>query len=182
MKQLLIAFLLIICWTACENDKEAVEALERQFKEAVETTKEVEVLYSQKASVRVRLKAPLMLRHKTENPYMEFPNGISLDFFDDSLQTNSLLTANYAIRREKDQITTVRNKVVWQNKVKNEQLETEELIWNERTHKISSDKFVKITTDTESIMGEGFESNQDFSRYRIKKITGTFKVKPGEFE
>ena len=97
------------------------------------------------------------------------------------MQVTGTLTANYAIRRERAQKTILKDNVVWKNDKKNEQLDTEELIWNEQTHKITSDKFVKITTDTESLTGQGFEADQDFSHYKIKKITGTFRVKKGEF-
>ena len=58
-----------------------------------------------------------------------------------------------------------------------EKIETEELIWNEKDAKISSDKFVKITTPDEILMGEGFEANEDFTRYKIKKVKATLKVK-----
>lgn len=53
--------------------------------------------------------------------------------------------------------------------VKGDKLNTEELTWNQKTQKISSDKFVKITTRDEIIFGDGFESNQDLTNYKIKK-------------
>ena len=178
----LFAFLLFTCvWLSCENSpQEVAEAIE-QSENAVETTKEVDILYSEKAHVKVRLTAPELYRYKVDTPYLEFPKGIKLLFFDDSLQVTGTLTANYAIRRERAQKTILKDNVVWKNAKKNEQLDTEELIWNEQTHKITSDKFVKITTDTESLTGQGFEADQDFSHYKIKKITGTFRVKKGEF-
>ena len=52
---------------------------------------------------------------------------------------------------------------------------------DERNKKIKSDKFVKVTTDTESIFGTGFEAEQDFSRYTIHNITGIVKVSSDEF-
>lgn len=168
---------LLLLLTACENDQKEVEELSKQFETAVETVKNVSILYSEKGHVKIRLNAPELLRYKTEKPYTEFTKGISLDFFDDSLHTTGKLTANYAIRQERDQMTTLKDHIVWDNALKNERLETEELIWNEKTHKIYSDKYVKITTDDESITGEGFEANQDFSHYKIRKITGTFRVK-----
>ena len=36
--------------------------------------------------------------------------------------------------------------------------------------------FVKITTEDEIIMGEGFESNQSFTKFKIKKIKGTISL------
>jgi len=160
---------------------EEVKAVSEQFETTVETIEEVKMLYSESANIRVELRAPTLLRHKTKNPFLEFPEGLQLTFFDDSLRVNSKLSAKYGIRYEKEQRTIVRDEVVWLNENKNEKLETEELLWNERARKILSDKFVKITTDTESIFGEGFEAEQDFSSYKIKKITGIVRVNANEF-
>jgi hypothetical protein len=49
----------------------------------------------------------------------------------------------------------------------------EHLIWDRAENKIYSNEFVKITTDDEIIMGEGFESNEQFTKYRILKPKGT---------
>jgi LPS export ABC transporter protein LptC len=64
---------------------------------------------------------------------------------------------------------------------KNEKLNTEHLIWNEKTKKIYSDEFVKITTPDEIIYGTGFEADQDFSRYKIMNIKGTITVKKSDY-
>jgi hypothetical protein len=40
---------------------------------------------------------------------------------------------------------------------------------------------VKITTGKQVIMGNGMESNQDFTKYEIKKVTGQIQLKDDEF-
>lgn len=47
---------------------------------------------------------------------------------------------------------------------------------------ISSDKFVKITTDQEVIYGEGLEADERMTRYKILKPQGTIKVKMNDAE
>lgn len=169
---------MLLAWVACENDPQEVAQLsDNSNKTAVETIKDVSILYSEQAHVKVQLTAPQLYRYKTDTPYVEFPKGITITFFDDSLRTTGTLTADYAIRREKEQKTTLRNNVQWKNALKNERLDTEELDWNEQTRRVTSDKFVRITTNTESITGQGFEADQNFSHYKIRKITGTFRVK-----
>jgi lipopolysaccharide assembly outer membrane protein LptD (OstA) len=59
---------------------------------------------------------------------------------------------------------------------KKEQLNTEKLYWNQKEGKIYSNDFVKITTQEEILMGEGFESNEDFTKYSIKKLKGTINI------
>ena len=181
-KNFIFAFLVaILSFAACENSLEDVEAVAQQFEEAVETVKDVEILYSESANVKVKLTAPLLLRHKTKDPYSEFPDGIGVQFFDETLQETGSLNANYGVRHEKKQQTIVRDNVVWVSATEQKRIESEELIWDERNKKIKSDKFVKVTTDTESIFGTGFEAEQDFSRYTILNITGIVKVRSDEF-
>lgn len=167
-----------ILWaaTSCENTLQEVNQLNNNFTTAVETIKDVRLLYSDAARVKVQLEAPVLYRYKTDDPYIEFTDGLTVTFFNDSLQASSSITARYGIRYERRQETILRTNVVWENAVKKETLETEELIWNEKTRKINSDKFVKVTTDTESIFANGFEAEQDFSRYKLHKITGTVKL------
>ena len=74
------------CLSSCENSLKEVEAVTQQFEEAVETVKDVQILYSESAKVKVKLTAPLLLRHKTKDPYSEFPEGIGVQFFDEMLQ------------------------------------------------------------------------------------------------
>jgi LPS export ABC transporter protein LptC len=69
-----------------------------------------------------------------------------------------------------------RNDVVVINS-KGEKLKTEELSWSKKHHRIFTDEFVTITTEDEVIYGHGLEANEDFSKYTIKKISGTIEMK-----
>jgi LPS export ABC transporter protein LptC len=86
------------------------------------------------------------------------------------------LDANYAISHENEKIIEVRNDVRLEN-VKGERLNTEKLTWNQASKKIYTDQFVKITTPDEVIYGDGFESNQNFTEYKIFKIRGILSLK-----
>ena len=110
-----------------------------------------------------------------KDPYIEFPDNVSLFIYDDSMRLDSRLTGGYAISYEKERKMIVRDSVVLWN-MKGEMLNTEELVWDEAEKKISSTKFVKITTPKEIIFGDGFESNEDFSNYRINRIRGTIAL------
>lgn len=125
----------------------------------------------------MEISAKELNRFETENPYIEMPKGFQANFFDDSMRVKSKLTADYGIRYERDQKMEARKNVVVVNE-KGETLNTEHLIWDERTEKLKSDEFVKITTKGEIIMGTGFEANQDFSKYKIFNIKGTIPINP----
>ena len=161
---------------ACENDLVKVNQLRPKDAVDIETAQVVEVFYSSEGQVRYRIEASKLIRHTNEkNPYVEFPENVALYMYDDSMRVESQLTANYGISYENERRMIVRDSVVLWN-TKGEMLNTEELVWDEREAKISSSKFVKITTPKEIIFGDGFESDEDFSNYRIKKIRGTLSL------
>ena len=60
--------------------------------------------------------------------------------------------------------------------IKGEKLNTEQLVWDQKSGKITSDVFVKITTEDQVLMGEGLIANEDFTNYRILKPRGTISI------
>ncbi len=161
---------------SCENDIDEVNIISAKNNYPVESGKDMEVIYSDSGHIKIKLNAPEMLRYAGENPYMEMPKGVKVLFYEDSMKVNSQLSANYAISREKEDIMEAKNNVIVVNE-KGEQLNTEHLIWDKRESKIHTEEFVKITTAEEIIYGNGLESNQNFTNYKIKDIKGTINLK-----
>jgi len=63
--------------------------------------KNIEICYTELGVAKLRIIAPETRHYKyAEEPYTEFPLGITVYTFDDSLQVESQLTANYAIYYE----------------------------------------------------------------------------------
>ena len=143
--------------------------------EPTETIKGLEVLYSDSAHVKARGLAPVMYRYIDKQPRLEMPEGINITFYDMEQKETSTLTAKYATRDELKKTIEARNDVIVKN-IKGEQLNTERLLWDERSGTYTSDAFVKITTATEVIMGEGLEANEDFTKYRILHPKGNITV------
>jgi len=161
---------------SCKNDLEEIDKVINQEMIAVETAKEVSMLYSDSAMIKVRVEGPTMLRHlDKQNPRQEFTDGVKVVFFTYGQKVESTLTAKYAIRMEKKNQIIVRDSVVWES-YKGEKLETEELIWEERKEKIYTNRFVTITKPDEIIYGYGFEANQDFSSWTIRAVEGELKT------
>ena len=94
-----------------------------------------------------------------------------MQFFNTSGRKESELTAQYAKIDEEKNLMEV--KYSYGENENGDILETEHLLWNEKTEMIYTEEFVKITTKDEMIFGEGLESNQNFTKYTIKKISGT---------
>ena len=141
----------------------------------------VTLLYSDSTQLKVVLKANRMLifnKNVTE-PYTLLPKGLFVTFFDDQEKVSATLKANYGIRYDVKKQMEVKYAVELINK-DGTKLETEKLIWNEVTQRIYTDVFVKITNRKEIIMGTGMESNQDFTKYEIKHVTGQIQINTDE--
>lgn len=142
----------------------------------LELLEDVEILYSDSAFVKVRVRGPVMLYHTERNdPRQEFIEGIEVEFLDRNMEVLSRLTAKFAIRRESLGIIIVRDSVVWKSN-QNEQLTTDEMTWDERRQKVFTDRFVVITRPEEILYGRGFEADQDFTNITMKAVEGRVKV------
>ena len=176
MRKLIPLLSLTFFLFACENDLEKVKRLASNDDANKALADDVEILYSEEGVVRYRILGDKLIRNDNEeDPYIEFPENVELFIFDDSMQVESRLTGGYGISYEKNRRMIVRDSVVLWN-MEGDKLNTEELIWTAETGKISSTKFVKITTPEEIIYGSGFEANEDFTEYRIKKIHGIIAI------
>jgi LPS export ABC transporter protein LptC len=168
----------ILFFVSCENDikKVSLSGIEDLPEQ---TLKDAELIYSDSGKVQMLLKAPVIDRYGGEENYNEFPKGIKASFYDEKGQIKSSLTANYAIHFEKMKIMEAKNNVVLVNRENNEQLNTEHLVWDEKRAIIYSDKFVKITTKDEVLLGEGFESDETFTKWKIISPKGSFPLRVG---
>src|SRR4051812_7721584 len=172
MKMIPVLFILAVIIAACENDMEKVKLYSRGKEIPQESAKNIKILYSDSARVKVELTAPVLNRFENENPYIEMPKGIHTIFYNDRMEVKSKLDARYGIRYEKDQRMEAKKNVVVVNE-KGDSLKTEHLVWDEKKEKLLSDDFVTIITKDETIYGNGLEANQDFSKYKIFNIKGT---------
>ncbi len=178
MKSLLFftSFFSILFFCSCENQLAEVEKFFPEDFVGKENFKDIEILYSDSAIVRVRITAPHMVRFlDRREPRQEFDGGIVVDFFNERKRITSQLSSKHAIRYEKKNEILVRDSVVLHSSG-DQKLETSELIWDEKEERIHTNKFVMITTPEEKIWGYGFEANQDFTRWKIKAIEGELKV------
>ena len=162
---------------SCENDVKEIEQYEIERISPDQSIKEVEILYSTDGKVMFQLNAPLLNQYGGEKPYNEMPEGVHVQFFDSTLKVTTDLTANYAIhhtQKEEERMIAEGNVIVVNEK--GEKLNTEELVWERKTQQITSEKFVKITTDNQVLMGDGLIANQDFTNYRILKPRGELTI------
>ena len=165
---------------ACTNDPNEVKKITRSEELPLEVQEDLVLTYSDSTYLRLQLEAPLAENFpQIEDPQRRFPKGIDVKFFDSFGKENTRLKANRAIQYVNQNLWHATGDVVVVNK-KGEQLNTEELYWDQAKEIIYSEVQVKITTDKEIIWGEGFEADQDFNSYTLNKITGQISIEDEE--
>lgn len=164
---------------ACKNDIKDVESLTKMDNLPLEVSKDVKMFYSQEGVVTAMIEAPIMERYVGDEEYTLMPKGVYLETYDSTMKITSTLKSDYAINRTAIGIIEAKGNVQVVNE-KGEQLNTEELFWDSKTEKITTDKYVKITTEDEIIEGDGLESNKNFSEYTIKRIRGSISLEDAE--
>ena len=176
----IIFALFVMHMVSCKNDINTINELSQVDSLPMEFAKDIEVYYSDSGKIQALLKSPLMIRIEEEESYFEFPEGFEATFYDSLLQPQSIITANYGISYEQKKLMEARNDVVVRNIDKQEQLNTEHLVWDRKKGIIYSNVFVKITKPDEVIFGDGLTSDQNFDFYEIDNPTGEFQVYPDD--
>lgn len=174
----------IIYRIASSEEKESQRQAIHQFAQAdtlSETGTGIEILYTQMGEPKARIIAPELTRILNQEGITEFKKGMKIFFYGTQGHIESSMSANYGKAFEQKEEVLARDNVVIIN-LKGEKLETEELLWKRKEKKIYSDKFVKITTADQIIVGNGLEADEDFTNYLIKEVKGTIKLDAGRFK
>ena len=97
---------------ACENDMQTINSFSSDDSLPDETARDIEVIYSDSGKIKIKLISSRLNRFETDDPYIEFPEGLRLLFFDSVMNIKSELTANYGISWEKKKLMEVKDDVV----------------------------------------------------------------------
>lgn len=171
MKVVSVFFILILCFvTSCQEEKKELSDLEANQLNNKEYFQNVHIRYSDSAEIRIRIQAPEMIRYIESGKLKEeFTKGFLAYFYNDRNIISNTLSSNYALRVHAEGKTYMKDSVVFTS-AGGELLKTAELVWNETTGRLSTDKFVRIIRKDEILQGYGFETDQNFREGTIKSI------------
>ena len=159
--------------TSCEDDKKVIK--KEEYKGPISEVYGINMTYSDSAKLVVRMTTDVQLTMASEDKV--FPKEIRVFFFDKFGNNTTKLRGDSARFIRAKNLYRIMGKVQIDNQVKHEILETPELFWSPDTKKIYTDKRVDIKTPDQVLHGMGMDSNQDFSDYTIRKVTGVVSVK-----
>ena len=166
--QHLTTLFLLITLLSCSDKKNSI-ALLQPYEGPILEVDGMETIFSDSAKMKVRLKATKELDF--ENGDKEFPEGVFIEFYEDGKMTTTL-EANIGYYNKKEDLYTGVGDVIVKNSEEKQQLNTEELHWKPKDETIFTEKFVRIESGNEILLGEGLVAHQDFKTYTIIKPTG----------
>lgn len=160
---------------SCQNDIEQIKALTEDQNLPVQVVRNGTFHYTQGGELRNTLKATYLEQYEGEDPHLKVSEGFTLFMYDSLENIEATLQANEGIFIEQEQRMEARDDVKLWN-MEGEILRTEELIWQQDSDRVYTNKFVSITTKDGIIYGKGLESNSRFSSYSMKNLSGDLYV------
>ena len=170
---------LLFLWNAFQSCQSEIKTAEIDFdsvSQALMTAKDIDVIFSDSGYLQARVTGPVVKRYEGGSPWLEFPEGFRTEMYDSAQRIETTITADYGKRMEVTRIMEAKGNVIVRNEFKNEQLNTEVLIWNEIRHTIHTGAPVKITTPDKVLYGTGLQSNETFTNYKILHPRGEMSV------
>jgi hypothetical protein len=167
--------------SACENSTVEVNNLNSK-RLGVEEAKNVDINYTLGGKAKAKLLSPLMYRVQDTMPYVEFPQKLHVDFYNDSAGVDSRLDAHYGKYLETQSRVFLKDSVRVIN-VLGDTLYCAELWWDrsKTDHEFYTDKAVRIRTKTQIIDGVGMDAKQDFKKWHIIDPVGFLNVPSSQF-
>ncbi len=162
---------------SCENSITKIKEITTQ-EDTLAAISTYDMIYERSDSghVRVKLVSKLMKRYGGKDAYSEFPDGFEITFFDKEGNETSIITANYGITYDKRKYMNARDNVVIKNYETQEELYTENLLWNQKKKLIRSNTFVKLVMPDKTIFGDSMWANEAFTEHEIYNIKGELEI------
>jgi LPS export ABC transporter protein LptC len=163
---------LIFCLLAsCETRENAKPAV---YEGPITEGEQVQLLYVEHDVLKLKVNAKKIQEFVSGD--REFPEGLYMEFYDETGKITSTLKANHAYYFEKENQWRGRGNVEVKNLESNEQLNSEELFWKPDSKRIFTEKFVTIRQQNDIIYGTGLDAAQDLSDYRISHPEGEIAI------
>ncbi|GAB3924242.1 LPS export ABC transporter periplasmic protein LptC [Mucilaginibacter myungsuensis] len=178
---LTVALAMPLLLGSCKNDLKKIEEISAlQKKTEQDSTKGVNMLYSDSGKVKARLITPLMLEYvlsaKTPDPYQYCPKGIKIIMYDKNRNEQGTIIADtcyyYTVKKK---VEFYKNVVI--TTITGDVFKSEELIWDQALNKIYSRKEVDVVkADGSKGHGTSMETNQTFYPFTVQQGTGNWII------
>ncbi len=160
----------------CREDVDTASL--QRYDGPINTAFNIHLVESDSAIIRSDIKAPKQLEYANGN--IEFPDGIEIQFFEKDGSLGTTLRADKGYYLKSENLYKGVGDVQVKNLIKDQQLQTEEIFWNQAEEKIYTDKFVTVRERQTLFNGTGLEADQSFTTYKLKNVRDSRTLLPGE--
>lgn len=167
------AILLFSCQASAPQTEEPTESQNAENM-MTEYSENLSIVMSENGLKSYHFETPLMEGYTlARDPYREFRKGIKITMFEEDSTSNdaATLTANYAISYENRKLWEAKGDVVV-IQTNGRRLYTQQLFWNQSTHRIYSNVDSRIVDGDEMTDCEGFESDEEMVQWKYRKLKG----------
>ena len=167
------AILLFSCQASAPQTDEPTESQNAENM-MTEYSENLSIVMSENGLKSYHFETPLMEGYTlARDPYREFRKGIKITMFEEDSTSNdaATLTANYAIFYETRKLWEAKGDVVV-IQTNGRRLYTQQLFWNQSTHRIYSNVDSRIVDGDEMTDCEGFESDEEMVQWKYRKLKG----------
>ena len=166
---------------SCENEMSTIQSLTLQDTLATESAKEIVVHYTDSGRLKAVLKSPTLEKYTNiEKPYMLFPDGIHVFFYDSIDALASEIKSDYAINYEDEKLMEIRNNVVILDHKNGKELLTEVLFWDQKKHIIYNNVFVTIKEEGQIMHGDSMRADENLEHFELFQVRATIDMKDDE--
>ena len=165
---------MLLLFSSCSGKKKELgAAITERDSLPVMDTRGVESLVSDSGVISYRLSAEEWLVYDKKTPsYWSFEKGVYVEKFDSLFQVEASIKADTAYYYDKQKLWKLIHNVHIQNQ-KGENFDTELLYWDQNKKRVYSDKAVRVEQVDRIIYAEGFESNEQMTKYTFFKVNNT---------
>ncbi|SMC82311.1 LPS export ABC transporter periplasmic protein LptC [Moheibacter sediminis] len=175
IKKRFIPFIILTFYFAACNSVPEVDLTKRKTNFPDRTLINAHIYYKDSGRIVLDLRSPLIEEYSMiDTPYMKFPKGLELDFYNKKSDTPGYLRANWATASEMRGWYEGRGDVLVINE-KGDTLKTQKLFWNKKTRKIfTQDTVFLISKMGDSLQANnGLEATDDLKEYTLFNNQGT---------
>lgn len=168
-----ILALFALFFAGCESKKDKIGAV---YNGPFEIVNDLVVKYSEQGNMKVYVKTPKSLTYQNETRV--FPDSVNISFYDSLGTVVTTLRSDSGRYDRNADVYIVKGHVRVVKLETHQILTTTELRWSPGTRKVFTDKPLKVknTLTSEITNAVGMDAEQDFSRIKLRKGTGTFRA------
>lgn len=176
--------ILLICLvaTACKDEvTNVVKHPTDPEKVPTMVSRDVQTVISDDGRTRYRITTDLwQMFEEAKEPHWIFPKGVKAEELDESFEIVTSIKCDSAYYDENSQLWDLHGHVNITNS-DGDVIMTDQLFWNQMTHKLYSDAFIHIEKQGRVIEGYGYESNEQFTTYVLRQVEAIFPVDESRF-